>query len=120
MKKVNFISLEESDKDLIISFAIDIGDHGIYSLILLRTLFYEEYLPENERGVKVSLEGDSYDEEDLNVLSSISISGSEIKIKSSYREYVLDISKIEKSDIKEMLKLLYKQNHDNRFTIHVA
>ncbi len=46
----NFMSLEETDKDIIISFAIDNDETGISSLILHRTLFFEEMLPEEERG----------------------------------------------------------------------
>ena len=44
--KVQFISLEEDDKDLIVSFAIDDLDMGVKSLTLLRTLFYEEIMDE--------------------------------------------------------------------------
>jgi hypothetical protein len=90
--KVEFINLEEDDKDLIVSFAIDDGSNGINSLILHRQLFYEGILPDEERGVRVSLEDDSFVQEDFNMLSSIKISNQEIKIKSTYREYVLDIS----------------------------
>ena len=56
--RVQFISLEEDDKDLIVSFALDDAEMGVISLILLRTLFYEGLMDEEERGVKVSLEGD--------------------------------------------------------------
>ncbi len=50
--RIQFISLEEDDNDLIISFAVYEEDMGVKSLILLRTLFYEELLDENERGSK--------------------------------------------------------------------
>ena len=53
--RVQFISLEEDDKDLIVSFAIDDLKMGVRSLILLRTLFYEELMDENEQGVISSL-----------------------------------------------------------------
>ena len=66
----NFISLEETDKDLIVSFAIDNNETGISSLILHRTLFFEEMLPEEERGVHVTYENDYYEQEDLNMLES--------------------------------------------------
>ena len=118
--KVQFISLEEDDKDLIVSFAVDDPEMGIKSLILLRTLFFEEFLGEEERGVKVSLEGDYFEQEDYNMLNNIKISNDEIVIKSSFREYQLDISNIEKSEIEDMVELLKKQNYDNRFTIHIA
>lgn len=43
MHKVEFISLEEDDKDLIVSFAIEDSRLGVKSLILHRTLFFEEF-----------------------------------------------------------------------------
>ncbi len=118
--KIQFISLEEDDKDLIVSFAVFDGDIGIKSLILLRTLFYEELMDENERGVKVSFEDDYFEQENFNVLENIIIKNKGIEIKSTFREYKLDISKISKSDINEMISLLKKQNYDNRFTIQSA
>ena len=118
--KVQFISLEEDDKDLIVSFAIDDLDMGVKSLTLLRTLFYEEIMDEEERGVKVSLECDELEQEHLNVLTSIKIRADEIEIVSLFREYHLDTSTIEESEIQDMVELLKKQNYDNRFTIHIA
>lgn len=52
--KVQFISLEEDDKDFIVSFVVDDSEIGIKSLILLRTLFFEEVLDEEKSRVKVS------------------------------------------------------------------
>jgi len=118
--KVQFLSLEEDDKDLIVSFALDDAEMGVISLILLRTLFYEELMDEKERGVKVSLEGDEMELEHLNVLKSITIRADEIEIKSLFREYHLDTSTIEETEKKNMVGLLKKQNYDNRFTIQIA
>jgi hypothetical protein len=118
--KVQFINLEADDKDLIVSFAIEDEVMGVKSLILLRTLFMEEFLDEDERGVKVSLEDDYFDREDYNTLDNIKISRGEVEIEATFREYRLDISKIPESEIKDMLKLLKKQNYDNRFTINVT
>ena len=87
--KVRFISIEGDDKDLIVSFAIDDLDIGVKSLTLLRTLFYEEIMDVEERGVKVSLEGDELEQEYLNVLTSIKIRTDEIEIVSLFREYQL-------------------------------
>ena len=105
---------------LIVSFAVDDPNMGVKSLILHRTLFFEEVFDEEERGVKVSMEGDYFDQEDYNILKSIKINDNEIQIKSSFREYRLDVSNIPKTDIKDMLDLLKKQNYDNRFAIQVA
>ncbi|MEA3279123.1 MAG: hypothetical protein U9Q38_00770 [Thermodesulfobacteriota bacterium] len=118
--KVQFINLEEDDKDLIVSFAVDDPEMVVKSLILLRTLFFEEVLDEKERGVNVSLEGDYFEQEDFDMLNNIKISDDEIWIKSTFREYQLDISNIQKSEIEDMVKLLKKQNYDNRFTIDIA
>jgi hypothetical protein len=120
MYKVEFINLMEDDKDLIVSFALEDSDRGIRSLTLLRTLFYEEFLDEEERGVHVSLEGDTVEREKSNMLSQISIKDGEIEIISVFDEYQIDISQINQSEIDEMVNLLRKQNHDNRFTIQVA
>ena len=57
MHLVKFINLEEYENDLIVSFAVSDGEQDISSLILLRTLLYEELLEKYERGVHVSFEG---------------------------------------------------------------
>jgi hypothetical protein len=117
MHKVEFNSLEESDKDLIISFAIEDPRIGVKSLILHRTLFFEEFLDEEKRGVMVSIEGITVEQEQLNMLNKINIKPGEIEIKSVFNEYRLDISHI---DAQNMVNLLLKQNYDNRFSIQVA
>ncbi len=97
-ENVQFIGLEKSAKDLIVSFAIDDSALGIRSLILLRTPVYEYILYDEERGVKVSLEGDYFEQEDFNMLKSIKKSGDEVKIKSTFREYQLYISNVKNSE----------------------
>ena len=120
MYKVNFISLEESDKDLIVSFAIEDEMLGVRSLILHRTLFFEEFLSNEERGVIVSMEEVTVEEEHRNVLNEIRIKADEIEVITAFSEYRIDISNIEKSEIEKMILLLEKQNYDDRFTIQVA
>jgi len=120
MKKIEFISLEEDDKDLIVSFAVEDENFGVKSLILHRTLFYEEIFDEEERGAKVSMEGENLEYEHLNMLQEIHIGKYEIKIIAAYGKYLLDISRIDPSEIAEMIELFKKQNHDDRFIIHVA
>jgi len=114
---VDFMSFEEDDKDLIISFAIPDEALGVKSLILHRTLFFEEVLDEEEKGEKVSLEGEEYENETLNTLVKIEIKGPEVIICSKFSEYVLDLSRIDASDKSHMNRLLRKQNHDERFLI---
>jgi len=114
---VDFMSFEEDEKDLIISFAIPDEALGVKSLILHRTLFFEEILDEKERGVNVSLEGEECGHQTLNTLLIIEIKGSEVIIDSKYSQYVLDLSKIEASDKSHMIRLLMKQNYDEQFLI---
>ena len=120
MYKVEFISLMEDDKDLIVSFALEDSEQGIRSLTLLRTLFYEEFLDEEDRGVHVSLEGAAVEREHSNLLSRINIKDAEIEIISVFGEYQIDISQIKPSEIDEMLNLLRKQNYGHRFVIQGA
>lgn len=120
MKRVEFISLEEDDKDLIVSFAVEDENFGVKSLILHRTLFYEEIFDEEERGVKVSMEGENLEYEHLNMLQEIRIGNYEIEIVATQSKYMLDISRIDPTEIAEMIELVKKQNHDDRFVIHVA
>jgi len=118
--KVQFISLEEDEGDLIVSFAMDDPALGVKSLILHRAILFEQVLDEEEKGVKVSLEGDYFKHEDFNTLSHISISDDKIEIKTPFKEYQLDITGIEKSEINAMVKLLRKQNFDNRFVLQIV
>jgi hypothetical protein len=120
MHKVKFLSLMEDDTDLIVSFALEDADLGVRSLTLLRTLFYEELLDEEERGVHVSLEGAAVEDENTNTLRQITIREDEIEITSVFNNYKIDSSQIAPSEIDEMVGLLRKQNHDNRFIIQVA
>lgn len=92
--KVQFITLEDKDKDLIVSFAIGSGGRDIRSLTLLRTPVYEALLPEVDRGVRVSfvedeLVGDESENDDGNFLVSIEIGESDVVIESTIKEYKL-------------------------------
>ena len=120
MKKVKFLNLEETDKDLIISFAIEDEMSGVKSLILHRTLFFEEFLSEEERGVVVSMEDFNVEDEHLNMLKEIRIKADQIEILAAFGEYRIDITNIERSEIEKMILLLEKQNYDDRFSIQVA
>jgi hypothetical protein len=63
------------------------------------------------------LEGEECENSFLNTLIKIEIKGPEVIIGSKYSQYVLDLSKIEASDKFHMIRLLKKQNHDERFLI---
>ncbi len=119
MHKVKFITLVEDDKDLMITFAIEDSDLGVRSLILLRTLFCEELLDEDERGVHVSIEGVTKDEQYPNLLKRIKLEPKKIEITSAFNKFEIDISQIESAEIDEMKLLLQKQNYDNKFITQV-
>ncbi|NNJ95617.1 MAG: hypothetical protein HKP12_00465 [Gammaproteobacteria bacterium] len=118
--EVQFISLEEDGKDILISFVIPDKEIDVKSLILHRTFFFEEILDEEEKSVKVSFEGEEDEQDHLNTLKKIEINNKEVKISSKFSEYNLDISRIDDSDINDMIKLLKKQNYDSRFTIEIT
>lgn len=119
-QRIQFLNFEEDDKDIVISFAINDSNMLVKSLILHRTFFFEELLDDEERGVNVSLEDDTFEQENYNTLESIKIRNDELEIVAAFRKYKLDISRIDKSDIDEMLRLLNKQNYDNRFAVDIA
>jgi hypothetical protein len=120
MERVEFINLEEDENDLIISFAVAHETIGVNSLILHRTMLYEEFLDEEDRGVRVSMEGDNLKFDERNLLQNFKIEDGKIEIVSTCSKYDLDISRIEASEIAVMVELLIKQNYDGRFTLHVA
>ncbi|MCG5496066.1 hypothetical protein, partial [Ectothiorhodospira variabilis] len=119
MDSVSFINLEETDKDLILSFALDEGDGLVRSLILHRMLFFESILPEEERGTKVSLEGEDLGDEQeyLNTLEEFQFDGDVLRIKSRFRLYVVDAGGLSPEDFEVIKKALERQNHDARFQV---
>lgn len=117
---VSFIDIEENEKDLIVSFALDDGDGGIRSLILHRTLFYEFIMPDEERGTKVSLEGDELDELDdeyLNTLEYFEFDIPVLRMKSRFRSYEIDAGNLEPEEFEQIKKSLARQNYDKRFEV---
>ncbi len=114
-EKVRFITCEDDDPDLIVSFALEDQD-PIYvkSLILLRTPKFELFLHESERGVSVSLEDG---EEERILLKVIRFEKEKILIESTKITYELDVSAVEKVEIKQAKKLLEKMNFDSRFLV---
>lgn len=120
MERVEFINLEEDENDLIVSFAVAHETIGVKSLILHRTILYEGFLDEEDRGVRVSMEGDNLKYDVRNLLQNFKIDDGKIEIVSTCSKYYLDISRIEASEIAEMVALLRKQNYDGRFTLQVA
>ena len=110
MYKVDFITTERGD-DLIVSFAIAAGDlpGNILSLTLLRTPKYELILDPEERGVSVSWEED---EDEAELLLAVERSGDVVKLTTTRREFILDISRVAHDDLSRMRKGLHKMNFD--------
>lgn len=110
MHRVNFITTEQND-DLIVSFAVDAGDlpGDILSLTLLRTPKYEFILDHHERGVSVSWEED---EDESELLLAVEHSKGVVKLNTTKREFVLDVSPVANNDLSRMRKVLHKMNFD--------
>lgn len=109
---VPFLCVEDGD-DLIVSFAL--GEHASTSLTLLRTPRFESLLPEEERGVSVDSGSDGSDEREL--LVAVQWDAEVVALKSTRREYKLDIRAVEAEEIVEAKAVLTKMNFDKRFQL---
>jgi hypothetical protein len=109
MYRVNFITTEEGD-DLIVSFAIP-GDFpgDVLSLTLLRTPKYEFILDPDERGVSISWEED---EDERELLLGVECYGDKVKLYTTKREFILDVSRVDDQELRRMRKVLQKMNFD--------
>jgi len=119
MELVSFISIEDDPPDLILSFAIwqpELDD--IRSLILLRTPEYELILDETERGVKVSDEAFSDDEDEM--LKEIEFGDDFVRIITDHHQFDLDLRKVDKEDVEQAKAFLKRMNFDNRFEIRTV
>lgn len=114
-KYVPFLSVEDGD-DLIVSFAL--GEHADTSLTLLRTPKFESLLPEEERGVSVGSGSDGSSEREL--LVAVRWGTEFVSLKSTRREYTLDIRAVRKDEIIEAKAVLAKMNFDKRFQMRYA
>ncbi len=110
MHRVNFITTEQGD-DLIVSFAVAEAGYpaDILSLTLLRTPKYEFIFEPYEQGVSVSWEKDD-DEDEL--LLGVERSGDIVKLSTTTREFLLDVSRVGNDDLAKMCKVLHKMNFD--------
>lgn len=118
MEKAEFVSIEDDEPDLILSFALRDDDRGVKSLTLLRTPLYEGILPPEERGVHVSMEGGR--EDHGNMLEEIHIDNNRVRIHASYERYDVDISAIEKSEHDKMIQIVKQLNFDSCFRVVLA
>ena len=117
MDIVSFMDVEETEKDLIISFALDIGDGYIKTLLLHRTLFCEFIMPEDERGTKVSLENSDIADVHINTLKSVTFDENVMKIKARFSSHEINLRKLEREEVEQMKESLVHHNFDDRFEI---
>ncbi len=115
MELVQFISCEDDGTDQIVSFAIAHGEMEIRSLTLLRTPQFEGLLDEAERGVSVSLEDETGDDDGL--LEVIRIAANRVTIETQASKYDLDVSRVDPAEVSEMKALIERMNFDDRFRI---
>ena len=118
MEKVQFIGCEEDGTDQIVSFALTHGEIGVKSLILLRTPKYEPMLDETERGVSVSLEHQTGDDDEALVV--VRIGSKRLTIETEVSKYHLDVSRVDPAELPGMKALMERMNFDDRFTIDDA
>ena len=118
MHTVEFITLEDEDPDLIVSFAL--APQAASSITLLRTSKYESLLPEEERGVMVGAGVHGTDDRELLVKIQINTKDGVGSIVSTKRTYELSLARIEAEDLEATLALLHRMNFDSRFLVNAA
>ena len=116
VRKASFIHTEEG-KDLIVSFALagETDPAVVESLTLMRTPMFESFALPEERGVNISLECD--DDNDMVEHFEFRDADHQVLIRSRQRQFTVDVSDVDKSEISEMGKIIREMCSDNAFTI---
>ena len=119
MDTVSFLTVETTDKDLILSFAVMDPNEptDIDSLILLRTPVYEPLLEEWQRGVNVSFERHDSEEDDFLDEVQWDKDTAIILLKTQLHTYWLDLRKVDGKSLSAMQKILKKMNFDGRIKL---
>ena len=115
MELVSFINSEDDGTDQIVSFALAYGEMEIRSLTLLRTPKFEAMLDEAERGVSVSMEGETVD--DFDILAVVRLDANLVTIETQASRYELDVSRVDPTEVSEMKSLIERMNFDHKFAI---
>jgi hypothetical protein len=116
---VEFITIESGD-DLIVSFAIAGTEPGhVISLTLIRTPKFEFVLPEDEKGVSVSHESFPV-EEGMERLQRIRVAPPVVSIATTRTRYELDVSKVDRRELRSAQRVLERMNFDHRFVLRLA
>jgi len=119
MLSIGFIDFEDDEKDLNLAFAIyDAGEY-IGTLMLARSIF-DVVLDDSERGVQLSYEDHTDDSEYPILLQEVTIEQRVIDVVARNYRFTLDTSKLDQTDFDTVVKLLKKQNHDERFTLNIS
>ena len=116
---VTFVAIENED-DLILSFFIappnDPTDGR--SLILSRRPKWETLFPEHERGVTVTDEAWFAEENrERNVLARFQLGDNTAVIECTYSRHKLDLSRVDRSDLRVTGKILKQMNFDKQFKL---
>ncbi len=115
---VEFITIEKG-VDLVVSFAIAAKEPGeVVSLTLLRTPKFEFALPTEELGVSVSHESFPV-EKGRERLQRIRVAPPVVSIATTHRRYVLDVSKVDRRELRSAQRVLERMNFDNRFVLRL-
>jgi hypothetical protein len=96
MDVAEFIAVEQTDTDLLLSFAI--APNAERSLVLQRSPRFEVLLPIEERGISISMYPDD-DDPDGNLLLSVDWGRTQVEFRSEIRTYVVDVSKVNEKEI---------------------
>jgi hypothetical protein len=116
--KASFLTADDCPPDLFLAFVQGSNPVGVCkSLILMRTKKYEKFLDEIERGVSISWEDDVEEPEFDEIITSFEWNKTQAIITSPQRTFEVDISDIQKEELKGMEKILKKMNSDRCFTL---
>ena len=116
MDTAEFITVEQTKTDLILSFAI--APNAERSLVLQRSPRYELLLPAEERGISISMVPD--DDDDRNLLMSVVWEETRVEFRSELRSYVVDVSKVDKREISAGQRLLRKMAKGGVADVRIA
>ena len=117
LEPVAFLRVEDGD-DLIVSFAITQAEaYDVASLTLLRTPKYEHFLADYDRGVDVSHE--RFPEHDDDRLRRIGLADGVVEIETAHTRYALDVSRVEREELRNARRVLKQMNFDGRFALEL-
>jgi hypothetical protein len=111
---VSFITIED-DEDLIVAFAVSMGQPGDIATVILHRTKYDFLLPQEERGVVVSHE--RFPEQDRELARRIVVAGSDVDIESTVRTYLLDLSAVDPEELAEARRVLERMHQHGGFEL---